>query len=109
MTYTSLRSFPEGAGALMASSNPSVWLKSQAASARRRGLSALHHPGTLLPLLQLVVLKQALITRDAVSSVREGQQAWRRRDKRDCGDKSQRDTLIGKVSCFFPSEKRDLP
>lgn len=87
----------------MASSNPSVRLKSQAASARRRGLSALHHPGTLLPLLQLVVLKQALITRDAVSSVREGQQAWR--DKRGCGDESQRDVLIRKVSWFFPARK----
>lgn len=59
----------------MVSCNHSVWLKGQAASAGRRGLSALHYPGTLLPLLQLVVLKEALVTRDAVSSVWESQQA----------------------------------
>lgn len=81
-TYTSLRSFRKVPEPWSCLPPPGVWLKGQAASAGRRGLSALHHPGTLLPLLQLVVLKQALISRDAVSSVRESQQAWRRGDTR---------------------------
>lgn len=48
-------------------------LKGQTASAGGRSLGALHHSRTLLSLLQLVVLKEALVSRNAMSSIWESQ------------------------------------
>lgn len=54
-------------------------LKSQTSCAGGWGLRPLHHPWTLLSLLQLVVLKQSFISRNPMSSIWKCQQACRHR------------------------------